>query len=125
MRALAALVILCMISLLANAFLAWRLSNAGDEIERLELTVTSFRAARQADSLAQSLRDRLYQEAHENAQTKYDAINGVSDDLPDDAWLDALRRGLRPTGGDGGADAAGKPDAANAAPGTAGGANAH
>ena len=116
MRALFVLAILCAASLIANGLLAWRLSSAGDEIERLELTVTDLRAARQADNLAQSLRDKLYREAHENAQTKYDAINGVSDDLPDDAWLDALRHGLRLTGGDNSSYAAGKPDAANTAP---------
>ena len=125
MRWLAALAILCTVSLLANGLMIWRLSNAGDEIERLESTVTNLRAARQADSLAQSLRDKLYREAHENAQTKYDAINGVSDDLPDGAWLDALRRGLRSKGGNGSSDAAGKPDAANATPGATGGADAH
>ena len=125
MRAFAALAFLCIASLAVNGFMAWRLSSASDEIEQLELTVTNLRAARHADGLAQSLRDKLYRETHENAQTKYDAINAVSDALPDDAWLDALRRGLRPTGGDNNPDAAGKSDAANAAPGTAGGADAH
>ena len=125
MRGLLSLVALCAASLIANGLLVWRLSSAGDVIERLELTVTDLRAARQADSLAQSLRDTLYREAHNNAQTKYDAINGVSDALPDDAWLDALRRGLRSKGGNGSSDAAGKPDAANTAPGTARGAYAN
>ena len=125
MRWLAALAILCTVSLLANGFMIWRLSNAGDKIERLESTVTNLRAARHADGLAQSLRDKLYGEAHDNAQAKYDALENIPDGLPDADWLDALRRGLRPTGGDGGADTTGSSDAANATPGVAGGANAH
>lgn len=125
MRAFAALAVLCVASLAINALMVWRLSSAGDEIERLELTNTNLRAAQKAESLAQSLRDKLYREAHENAQAKYDAITGVPDALPDDAWLDALRDGLRSTSGNGGADAAGKPDAANATPGVAGSSNAH
>ena len=125
MRAFAALAFLCVASLAVNCFMAWRLSSAGDKIEILESTVTDLRAARQADNLARSLRDKMYQEAYNNAQAKYNALENIPDGLPDDAWLDALRRGLRPTGGDGGADASGKSDAANATPGVAGGANAH
>ena len=125
MRGLFVLVVLCAASLLASGFMAWRLSSAGDEIARLELAATNLRAARQADNFAQTLRDKLYQEAHDNAQEKYDALENIPDGLPDADWLDALRRGLRPQGGDCGADAAGKPDAANATPGATGGADAH
>ena len=125
MRTFAALAVLCVASLAINALLVWRLSSAGDEIEHLELTNTNLRAALKAESLAQSLRDKLYREAHENAQAKYDAITGVSDALPDDAWLDALRDGLRTTGGNGGTDAARKPDAAHATPSVTGGTDAH
>ena len=124
MRAFAALAFLCVASLAINALLIWRLSSAGDEIERLELTNTNLRAALKGESLAQSLRDKLYRESHENAQAKYDAITGVPDALPDDAWLDALRDGLRSTGGDNSSDAARKSDAANAAPGVTGSADA-
>ena len=125
MRVFAGLALICVASLSLNGLMAWRLSSAGDKIEILESTVTDLRAARQADNLAQSLRDKLYREAEDNAQAKYNALENIPDGLPDDAWLDALRRGLRPTGGDGGADASGKSDAANATPGVAGGANAH
>lgn len=125
MRALFVLAILCIASLLANCLLAWRLSSAGDEIDRLELAVTNLRAARQAENLAQSLRDKLYREAHDNAQAKYDALENIPDGLPDDAWLDALRRGLRLTSGDNSSNSARKPDAANATPGATGGADAH
>ncbi|MDY0258655.1 MAG: hypothetical protein RBR41_03185 [Desulfovibrio sp.] len=125
MRALAALAIFCTVSLFANAFLAWRLSSAVDEVERLESTVTNLRAARQADSLAQSLRDKLYREAEDNAQAKYNALESIPDGLSDADWLDAVRYGLRSKGGDGGTDTAGKPDAANATPGTAGSAHAN
>ncbi len=125
MRAFAALAFFCVASLVLNGFMAWRLTSAGNDIERLELEVTGFRAARHADELAQSLRDKLYREAHDNAQAKYDALENIPDGLLDADWLDALRRGLRLTGGDGGADTAGKPDAANATPGATGGADAH
>ncbi len=125
MRAFAALAFFCVASLVLNAFMAWRLSSAGNEIATLESRVTELHAARYADDLAQSLRNEMYREAEGDAQAKYDAINGVPENLPDADWLDALRRGLRSTGGDGGADTAGKPDAANATPGATGGADAH
>ncbi len=116
MRALAVIAGLCAASLVVNGFMAWRLSCAGDVIERLELTVTNLRAARRADETSQSLRDRLYQEAHENARKKYDALENIPDGLSDIDWLDAVRNGLRSKGGNSGTDAAGKSDAANAAP---------
>lgn len=125
MRALVALAILCTVSLFANIFLVWRLSSAGDEIARLESTVANLRATRQADNLAQSLRDKLYREAEDNAQAKYNVLESIPDGLSDADWLNAVRHGLRSKGGDGGADAAGKPDATYAAPGTAGGVNVH
>lgn len=116
---LSATAIICCIAL------GLSLRSQGQLINRIQADVQIILDVRKADELAQSLRDNLYREAHYNAQAKYDALENIPDGLLDADWLDALRRGLRLTGGDGGADTTGKPDAANATPGATGGADAH
>ena len=124
MKAFAAIATVCALSLLGNGILAWRLSCANKEVVNLQLTATKLRAALDADRLAHDLRAKLYNEAHDNAQANYDAINGVSDDLPDADWLDGLRGWMRPQGGNNSPDTAGISDAGNATSGTAGGTHA-
>ena len=82
----------------------------GQIIDRLQADVQAIADVRQADDLAQSMRDKLYQGARNNAQSKYVILDGVQSGaagLSDADYLDALRR-VYPQDTDGSADAAGK-----------------
>lgn len=111
MRTFAALAFLCVASLSINAFMAWKLSSAGKEIDQLRIESAALLVANGAGDTAYKVFEKGRSEALNDARQKLEQINGIPAGLTGPDLLDELRRRMGLYTQDDGRHAAGSPDA--------------
>lgn len=101
---------ICAAAIVCCIALGLAVRSQGQLIDRLQVDVQVNTKAIQAADIAQAMRDKLYQGARNDAQSKYVILDGVQSGaagLSDADYLDAMRR-VYPQDTGGSTDAAGK-----------------